>query len=117
MVTGTDLRAAALALPQTEEKPHFERTSFRVSAPKGKIFATMPADAATANLMLTPETQTLLCAAEPAIFVPVPNKWGEKGATVMTLSACDEITLRSALKMAWQNAAPTKLHALLDEAD
>jgi hypothetical protein len=114
MVTQNDLRTIALSLPRAAEKPHFDRASFRVDAPKGKIFATMPADGATANLMLGPEEQALLCGAEPKIFAPVPNRWGEKGATVIALAPCDEVTLRSALQMAWRCAAPAKLHALLD---
>lgn len=115
MVSADGLRTAALLLPKVVEKPHFERASFRVDAPKGKIFVTLPPDDATANLMLGPEEQALLCAAEPTIFSPVPNKWGEKGATVMTLAVCDEVTLRSALQMAWKRAAPDKLLGLLDK--
>jgi len=116
MATLADLRIAALALPQVIEKPHFERASFRVDTPKGKIFVTAPADGESANLMLGVEEQSILCAAEPSIFAPVPNKWGEKGATVMTLEKCDETTLNSALIMAWKIAAPAKLHALLERS-
>jgi len=113
MANQNDLRTIALSLPHAAEKPHFDRISFRVDASKGKIFATIPVDGATANLMLGPEEQALLCGAEPEIFAPVPNKWGEKGATVISLAPCDEVTLRSALQMAWRRAAPAKLHALL----
>jgi hypothetical protein len=41
---------------------------------------------------------------------PVPNKWGEKGATSIRLKACDLTTLRSALVMSWRHAAPPKIH-------
>jgi hypothetical protein len=111
MTTSDDLRRVALSLPHASEKPHFDRTSFRVDAPKGKIFVTMPTDGVTANLMLTRETQDVLCAAEPTIFAPVPNKWGDNGATTITLAAADEATLRSALISAWRNAAPPKIRA------
>ena len=85
MVTGPDLRRLALSLPHVIEKPHFERTSFRVAVPRGKIFATMLEAQGSANLMLSPEEQHMLCAAEPDMFFPVPNKWGEKGSTTIDL--------------------------------
>ncbi len=106
MSSANDLRRFALSLPDAAERPHFDRASFRVDAPKGKIFATMPADGATANLMLSRDEQDMLCAAEPSIFAPVPNKWGEKGATIMTLAKADAATLQSALTMAWRRAHP-----------
>lgn len=98
----------ALSLPHALEKPHFERTSFRVNVPRGKIFVTLAGDGASANLMLTPDQQSILCDAEPTMFAPVPNKWGEKGATCLTLATVDAITLRSALRQAWKHAAPEK---------
>jgi hypothetical protein len=109
MASGSDLRTFALSLPKALEKPHFDRAAFRVDAPKGKIFVTMGAGETEANLMLSRDEQDMLCAAEPEIFYPVPNKWGEKGATVIRLARADEATLRSALTMAWRRAAPDKL--------
>lgn len=109
MSTGEHLRAVALSLPRAAEKPHFDRTAFRVDAPKGKTFATLAADAQSANLVLTPDQQEMLCRAEPNIFSPVANKWGEKGWTVITLARADAATLRSALVMAWRNGAPETL--------
>ncbi|MEM9937989.1 MAG: MmcQ/YjbR family DNA-binding protein [Pseudomonadota bacterium] len=113
MVTVEQFKAIALAFPKAQEKPHFDRIGFRVDAPKGKMFATLLADGSSANLMLSREEQDLLCAAEPTIFTPVPNKWGEKGATTITLAAADEVTAKSALQMAWTRAAPDKLKATL----
>lgn len=113
MASAEGFRRAALNLPKTVEKPHFDRTSFRIDAPKGKIFATMPSDAETANLKLMPDQQDMLCQAEPKLFSPVPGKWGESGWTVLQLGAIDAVTLESALTMAWKTAAPTKLWSLL----
>lgn len=114
MATGEDLRSVALNLPKAAEKPHFDRTSFRVDVSKGRIFATMPDNADTANLKLTPEQQDMLCQAEPSLFSPVPGKWGESGWTVMQLGDVDAVTLESALTMAWKSAAPEKLWSLLN---
>lgn len=114
MIRPEKLRAEALKLPRAIERPHFEWASFRVDAPKGKIFCTLPPHHDFSNVFLTPDEQRMLCEAEPDIFFPVPNKWGEKGATSIRLKACDTATLRSALAMSWRHAAPPKIHAELD---
>ena len=116
MIGADAFRAMALSLPKVIEKPHFDRTSFRVDAPKGKILATAPADFATCNLKLSRDDQEMLCAAEPKLFAPVAGKWGEMGYTTLNLGACDPVTLASALQIAWKSAAPQKLHVQLNAA-
>ena len=113
MITPANLRKAALALPRALERPHVDWASFRVDAPKGKIFCTLPPHHEFSNVFLTVDEQRMLCEAEPDIFFPVPNKCGEKGATSIRLKACDATTLRSALVMSWRHAAPPKLHGEL----
>lgn len=113
-MTVDEFRALALSLPHAIEKPHFERASFRVDAPRGKTIATLLESDATANVFLTVEEQDMLISAEPAIFSKVPNKWGDKGATTIALAATDKTTALSALKMSWRNAAPPKLQDLLE---
>ncbi|MEM7330363.1 MAG: MmcQ/YjbR family DNA-binding protein [Pseudomonadota bacterium] len=113
-MTVDEFRALALSLPQAIEKPHFERASFRVDAPRGKTIATLLESEASANVFLTIEEQEMLIGAEPAIFSKVPNKWGDKGATTIMLAAADETTALSALKMSWRHAAPPKLQDLLE---
>ncbi len=113
-MTADEFRALALSLPQAIEKPHFERASFRVDAPRGKTIATLLEQDASANVFLTVEEQEMLIGAEPNIFSKVPNKWGDKGATTIALSAVDETTALSALKMSWRHAAPPKLQDLLE---
>ena len=113
-MTVDEFRALALSLPQSIEKPHFERASFRVDAPRGKTIATLLEADATANVFLTVEEQEMLISAEPGMFSKVPNKWGDKGATTITLAAADETTALSALKMSWRHAAPAKLQDLLE---
>ena len=101
-------------MPHAIEKPHFERASFRVDAPRGKTIATLLESDATANVFLSVEEQDMLISAEPVIFSKVPNKWGDKGATTIALTAVDETTALSALKMSWRHAAPPKLQDLLE---
>ncbi|MEE2879501.1 MAG: MmcQ/YjbR family DNA-binding protein [Pseudomonadota bacterium] len=103
----------ALNLPLAVEKPHFDYASFRIDAPRGKIFCTLPPAQEFANIFLSIEEQAMLTEAEPYIFCKVPNKWGDKGATSMRLAECDETTVKSALVMSWRRAAPNRFHELL----
>lgn len=93
-------RTIALSYPDVIEAPHFERTSFRV---RKKIFATLAEREGLACLMLTPEDQDVFVAmGKPAVF-PVPNKWGEKGATYIQLANVDDRLLADALSAAYQS--------------
>jgi hypothetical protein len=51
----------------------------------------------------------MLVEAEPAMFRPIPNKWGLKGWTTAIVGKLDEATALSALRMAWENVAPQSL--------
>lgn len=113
-MTVDEFRALALSLPHAIEKPHFDRASFRVDAPRGKTIATLLEANTTANVFLTVEEQEMLIGAEPTIFSKVPNKWGDKGATTITLANVDHATALSALKMSWRHAAPAKLQDMLE---
>jgi len=82
-----------LALPGVVEQPHFDKLAFRGRTPKGKpskIFLTLWVEENRAVLLLDPEAQAELHARHPLIFFPVPNKWGEKGATFVELRAAGE---------------------------
>ena len=96
----------ALALPGVSRGEHQGGADLRVG---GKIFSS-PADReGAAVLKFTPEQQEILCAAEPAVFEPVPGGWGRKGWTRFLVTHADETTARSALWTAWRNVAPKKL--------
>lgn len=113
-MTVDEFRTMALSLPHAIEKPHFDRASFRVDAPRGKTIATLLEAKATANVFLSVEEQEMLIGAEPQVFSKVPNKWGDKGATTIALAAVDETTALSALKMSWRHAAPPKIRDQLE---
>jgi hypothetical protein len=59
--------------------------------------------------MLTPEQQTVLTELKPTVFTPVPGGWGRRGSTNVNLEAADEMSLTSALLMAWRDKAPKRL--------
>jgi YjbR len=102
MATARDLRRIAMSLDGTVEAPHFDRVAFKVA----RIYATLAADELTANLMLAPDEQQLKCTVAPDAFAPVPNKWGQRGATTVTLARVSVDELHDALAMAWRRALP-----------
>ena len=100
-VTPADFRRLALSLPDTAEGSHFHVADFRVG---GKIFATLAYEKDGCGvLLLTPEQQAGMIEDAPAMFLPVPNKWGEKGATLVRLAKVKPDILEGALRMAWTN--------------
>jgi predicted DNA-binding protein (MmcQ/YjbR family) len=86
-------RKLALSFPGASEKPHFERTSFRV---KGKIFATLAENTNIATLNLSTPDQADFCSIEKQAVCPAPNNWGQKGWTLVELN---HITEELALEM------------------
>ncbi|WP_340645829.1 MmcQ/YjbR family DNA-binding protein [Phenylobacterium sp.] len=105
MLTCDDIRSIALTLPEAEELPHFDSTSFRV---KGKIFATM-GDEPRATLKLDPEDQRNLVEAHPGVVSAVEGYWGRNGWTKVHFAAMDPETLSGLMRMAWVNVAPKRL--------
>ena len=104
-----DLLAMILAMPECEQSSHFGTKDFRV---RGKIFAThhKPEEIV---LKLTREQQQILLESEERIFRMLDSKWGQLGWTAARIAAIDEITARSALRMAWGNVAPMLLQKKL----
>ncbi|WGD54404.1 MmcQ/YjbR family DNA-binding protein [Bradyrhizobium sp. CB1650] len=100
-------RQAALALPGVVEGAHHGHADFRVGK---RVFATLGyPDDQWGMVKLTPEQQALLVETEPGMFRPVPGAWGKNGCTNVRLAKADQVTLRSALQMAWRNVAPKSL--------
>jgi predicted DNA-binding protein (MmcQ/YjbR family) len=98
-MTAEEFRAIALSFPETEERSHMNHPDFRV---RGKIFATIGPDDTWGMAKLTPAQQQNFLRSEPS-FKPAPGKWGEGGATTITLAAADEGAVRDALTAAWRN--------------
>lgn len=99
MITSQKAREIALALPDSVELPHFELTSFRVNK---KIFATMDESKNRMCLMFSPIDQSVFCAFDKTIIYPVPNKWGQNGATFVELKKVKLAMLKDMLKQAYQ---------------
>jgi hypothetical protein len=99
MITTDNVREIAMALPGTEEMDHFGMPSFRV---KNKIFATLWVKEKRMMVKLSPIDQSVFNSFNPAIFYPVPNKWGQKGATFIELTTVRPDMLQDAITTAWK---------------
>lgn len=111
-MTIEEASVVALSIPNVEEHQHFQKLGFRLKArtgggKPGKIFMTIGVEEKLAVLMLTVEQQTDLHAHHPAVFFPVPNKWGEKGATFVQLDSVTGKLFKPAVETAWRNAQPS----------
>ena len=98
-MTADEFREIALSFPGAEERSHMNHPDFRVG---GKIFATLGPGLTWGMAKLTPEQQQNYLRMEPT-FKPASGKWGDGGATIITLAAADEAAVRQALSAAWQN--------------
>lgn len=96
----------ALSFPGTEEVPHFERVGFRITGKR--MFATYLVKDNTANVFLTPREQKAFCNMDKKNIYPVPNKWGEKGATTFNLNDVSEELITEALQSAYNDVVKKK---------
>ena len=93
----------AMDFPGAEEKPHFEKSSFRV---KNKIFATLDTEAKRACLKLSLVDQSVFCSIDKDIIYPVDNKWGKQGWTLIELGKIRKSILKEALAKSYLLTAP-----------
>lgn len=87
MITEETFRELATSFEEVEEKPHFEKMSFRV---KNKIFATVEYASMQAVLKLTDQQQLDYGRLQPKSIYPVKGKWGNKGWTTFELMELDK---------------------------
>lgn len=99
MITAKDFEEFALSFPETEKRPHFDRVGYRIVGKR--MFATYRAKDHTANVFLSPAEQSLFVEIDPDSIYPVPNKWGDKGATTFDLNVVSAEVLREALWSAY----------------
>ena len=106
MITGEKFMDLALSFPGTAQKPHFERTGFSVIGKR--MFATYLAKNNTANIFLTSKEQAIFCKMDSKNIYPVPNKWGEKGATTFELNNLSKEFILEALLSAYNEVMMRK---------
>jgi hypothetical protein len=100
-VTEDDFRAVLLDFEGVEERAHMGHPDFRL---QGRIFASLMADGARANVKLAPAEQAALVAEAPRTFTPAAGAWGRQGWTTVQLPVANESAVRGACVLAWQAA-------------
>jgi len=108
VITLSEARKLALALPEVEEKRHFNQPDYRV---KGKIFAVLHAERNEIMVKLSIIDQSVFCAIDKNVIYPVPGEWGRKGATLINLKKVRRSIFLHALTTAWKTTAPVKIVA------
>ena len=96
----------ALSFPGTGQIPHFDRIGFKVMGKR--MFTTYLAQNNTANIFLTPLEQQVFCKMSVGNIYPVPNKWGEKGATTFELNKVPKEIILEALLSAYNEVMKSK---------
>jgi hypothetical protein len=89
----------ALSFPNSQQVAHFERIGFKITGKR--MFATYLEKNNTANIFLNTSEQKLFCKIDKTNIYPVPNKWGEKGATTFELNAVAREIVTEALLSAY----------------
>lgn len=99
------VRKFAMSLPETEEKPHFHFSSFRVA---GRIFVTVPPDEVHIHVFVADKDR------EPALelYSEYVEKlwWGKKVCGLkLALENADAGVVKSLVRAAWSTKAPKRL--------
>ncbi|MEM1089007.1 MAG: MmcQ/YjbR family DNA-binding protein [Pseudomonadota bacterium] len=98
------VRRLALSLPAAEERPHFDRSSFRV---KNKIFATVGHPPGRCVVKLSTADREALLATHPDRFHDVG--WAAQGWLGVSLEGLSDERLSDLLRTAWRQVAPATL--------
>ena len=85
----------ALGLPGTEEKPHFEKTSFRIH---NRIFATYDPSRNRGMIILDDVSQSVFCSIPDGGFSMVNGAWGKQGCTFVDLDNTRKDVWKEALQ-------------------
>ncbi|MFL5739549.1 MAG: MmcQ/YjbR family DNA-binding protein [Flavisolibacter sp.] len=106
MITEDTFIEMALSFNGAEQVPHFDRKGFKVIGKR--MFATYLQKDHTANIFLTPEEQQVFCQIDDVNIYPVPNKWGQNGATTFDLKGVARETVWEALVSAYSEIMKKK---------
>lgn len=111
-MTPEALRRFALALPESVEEPHFERTSFRT---RKRIFATMTRDGLEAMVKLAdPDEAEELVSRWPGAFFSHGTWTTRHGALGVRLAAVRTEMMRELVLAAWKALASKRALAAFD---
>lgn len=106
MISLDKVRKLALALPGTNEEPHFEKISYRVNK---KIFATVDQENKKIVLKFDLNDQDFFSLAAKGSVYPIENKWGQQGWTCVEMKSTDLALFEDMLVVSYCNVAPKRL--------
>ncbi len=105
-MTAKAFRKLALSMREAHEKPHFDRTSFRVGK---RIFATMVPDGSEAMVRIRPLKRVYeLLSEHPHAFFDYGGWTWRNGALGIRLQKVDAKLLRELVVGAWRSVAPKR---------
>jgi hypothetical protein len=110
MATAKTVRALALALPETSEKPCYGTPGFYV---KKKLFARLLPDPTVLAVRVDPSEREALLEVAPAVFFVTPHYEGWP-MVLVRLPRIERADLEERLVEAWRFMAPAKLLAAFD---
>ena len=104
MASEDDVRAIALSLPETEERPSYGTPGFRV---KDRLFARIREPGVLVVWCADEAEKDFLIRAEPEKFFTIPHYDGHPSVLVR-LDAVERDELTELLTDAWRTRAPTR---------
>lgn len=110
MVSIETVRKLAHSFPEANERPHFEKTSFRI---KEKIFATLSEKDKRCTVKLSPVDQSVFVNFNPSIIYPATGAWGKQGWTIIEIKQVRKDLFIDALTTAYCTVAPAKFALLV----
>jgi hypothetical protein len=110
MATEDDVRAIALSLPETEERPSYGTPGFRV---KDRLFARIREPGVLLVRCADEGEKDFLLRADPETFFTTPHYDGHPSVLVR-LDAVDRDELAELLTDSWRVRAPKRLAASLE---
>jgi hypothetical protein len=110
MASEDDVRAIALSLPETEERPSYGTPGFRV---KDRLFARIREEGVLLVWCADEAEKDFLIRAEPEKFFTIPHYDGHP-TVLVRLAAVGRDELAELLTDAWRVRAPKRLAASLD---
>ena len=111
-MTEAAARKLALSFPGAEERPHFERVSFKVAGKRGRHFCTL--GQGTLSLKIEPrERLYAFLKDQPEVFIDLGG-WTRMGSVGIRLSKVKEPFLRELMTEAWKRVASKRERAAFD---
>jgi hypothetical protein len=110
MATESDVRAIALSLPETEERPSYGTPGFRV---KDRLFARIREEGVLVVWCADEGEKDFLLRADPEKFFTIPHYDGH-ASVLVRLAAVEPDELAELLTEAWRVRAPKRLAESLD---